>query len=81
MWKACEICAKPGDPENSAGVSEGMDAEVVMYTGTMIEDLMQTVQKMEREARLAEAAQRSEFPLWSTYMYEWPMLEQAIGVA
>ncbi len=60
-----------------------MDSEVAMYTGTMIEDLIRTVEQSELEARLAEAAepQRMEFPLWSTYMYEWPMVERAIGVA
>ncbi len=54
-----------------------------MYTGTMIDDLIRIVEQSELEARLAEAAepQRMEFPLWSTYMYEWPMVEQAIGVA
>ncbi len=58
-----------------------------MYTGTMIDDLIKTVEKSERQASaqmlLPALMPRMEaFPKFSVCAYEWPRMEQAIvGVA
>jgi hypothetical protein len=55
-----------------------------MYTGSLIDDLMQAVERTEQHAHAAWMREPLEpmvkaFPVWSTYMYEWPV-EQTIGV-
>lgn len=59
-----------------------------MYTGTLIDDLMITVTRVEEHARLqpimlpVEAAPRVEaYPAFSTFAYEWAMEHAVIGVA
>ncbi len=84
MWDLCKV----GGPEISAGVSGrvGIEREVIpMYTGRLIDELMLTVERTERQAyrygdETPEPMMRA-FPVWSTYMYEWPGTEQMIGVA
>ncbi len=56
-----------------------------MYTGNLIEDLRRAVEKTEQHAHIAWMSESPEpkvqaFPVWSTYVYEWPV-ESTIGVA
>ena len=59
-----------------------------MFNGTTIEDLIKVVERTEGRAR-AYTVDRAGFltprmevyPAYSTYVYQWPPLEQAIGAA
>ena len=60
-----------------------------MYTGTMIADLMSTVERVEQARRPAAPARRpvsvaapqmQAFPAFSTFAYEWPHVAARVPI-
>jgi hypothetical protein len=57
-----------------------------MFTGTMIDELIQTVEKTEQQARTLTPAEMMApgievYPRLSTYVCQWPMEHVVVGVA
>jgi hypothetical protein len=58
-----------------------------MFTGTTIDQLIQTVEKTEQQARPLTPAETmmapgiEAFPQLSTYVCQWPMEHVVVGVA
>jgi hypothetical protein len=57
-----------------------------MFTGTMIDELIQTVEKTEQQARILTPEEMmapgiESYPRLSTYVCQWPMEHVVVGVA